>query len=148
MEATHEIAADIARKVSALPDVSDVLVPQDIDYPALRLDIDRLRTSELGLNEKEVVGNVITALTSDQMIAPSFWVDPKSGNDYLLTVQYPEGFVKNFAALSFVHPGAWRKFRPADAARHIEHHQSPHGTDRGGSLSTAPRDGCLCFTQR
>jgi hypothetical protein len=32
---------------------------------------------------------VITALTSNQMIAPSYWVDPKSGNDYLLTVQYP-----------------------------------------------------------
>jgi multidrug efflux pump subunit AcrB len=102
MEATHKIAADIARKASALPGVSDVLVPQDIDYPALQLDIDRLRTSELGLNEKEVVGNVITALTSDAMIAPSFWVDPKSGNDYMLTVQYPEGFVKNFADLSSI----------------------------------------------
>ena len=99
MEATHKIAADIAQKVRALPDVSDVLVPQDVDYPALQLDIDRLRTSELGLNEKEVVGDVITALTSDQMIAPSYWVDPKSGNDYFLTVQYPEGFVKNFADL-------------------------------------------------
>ena len=43
-----------------------------------------------GLNEKEVVGNVITALTSDEMIAPSYWVDPKTGNDYFLTVQYPE----------------------------------------------------------
>ncbi len=90
LEGTHQMAADIARKVSALPDVSDVLVPQDVDYPALQLDIDRLRTAELGLNEKEVVGNVITALTSDQIIAPSYWVDPKSGNDYLLTVQYPE----------------------------------------------------------
>ena len=55
-----------------------MLVPQDVDYPALQLDIDRLRACELGLNEKEVVGNVITALTSDQMIAPSFWVDPKA----------------------------------------------------------------------
>jgi multidrug efflux pump subunit AcrB len=102
MEVTHKIASEIARKTSALPDVSDVLVPQDIDYPALQLDIDRLRTSELGLNEKEVVGDVITALTSDQMIAPSFWVDPKSGNDYMLTVQYPEDFVKNFADLSSI----------------------------------------------
>ena len=23
------------------------------------------------------------------MIAPSYWVDPKTGNNYLLTVQYP-----------------------------------------------------------
>ena len=83
-------------------DVSDVLVPQDIDYPSLKLDIDRIRASELGLNEKEVVGNVITALTSNQMIAPSYWVDPKSGNDYLLTVQYPENLIRNFADLSAV----------------------------------------------
>ena len=45
---------------------------------------------ELGLTQKEVVGNIITALTSNAMIAPSFWIDPKTGNDYMLTVQYPE----------------------------------------------------------
>ncbi|HXS68516.1 MAG TPA: efflux RND transporter permease subunit, partial [Candidatus Polarisedimenticolia bacterium] len=102
MEDAHATAVEIARQARALPGVSDVLVPQDVDYPALKLDIDRLRASELGLSEKEIVGNVITALTSDQMIAPSYWVDPKSGNDYLLTVQYPEGFIKSFNDLSSV----------------------------------------------
>ena len=48
------------------------------------------RAGQLGLNQREVVSNVITALTSNQMIAPSYWVDPESGNDYMLTVQYPE----------------------------------------------------------
>ena len=57
--------------------MADVYIPQDIDYPALQLDIDRTRASELGLDQKEVVGNVITALTSNQMIAPSYWVDPE-----------------------------------------------------------------------
>ena len=70
--------------------MADVFIPQDIDYPALQLDVDRMRASELGLDQQEVVGNVITALTSNQMIAPSFWIDPKTGNDYMLTVQYPE----------------------------------------------------------
>src|ERR1051326_7905197 len=89
-EQAHGTATELARKVKALPGVSDVLVPQDIDYPALQLDVDRQRAAELGLTSKEVVHNVITALTSDQMIAPSYWVDPRSGNDYLLAVQYPE----------------------------------------------------------
>ena len=44
----------------------------------------------LGISPKNVVDNVITALTSDGMVAPSFWVDPKTGNSYMLTVQYPE----------------------------------------------------------
>jgi multidrug efflux pump subunit AcrB len=103
MDKAHEIATEIARKSKALPGVSDVLVPQDVDYPALQLNIDRLRASELGLDEKEVVGDVITALTSDIMIAPSYWVDPRSGNDYFLTVQYPENLLpKSIADLGAV----------------------------------------------
>ena len=93
MDKTHQIATEIAQKAQALPGVSDVLVPQDVDYPALELNISRLRASEMGLNEKEVVGDVITALVSDQMISPSYWVDPRSGNDYFLTVQYPENLL-------------------------------------------------------
>ncbi|GAB4415441.1 MAG: hypothetical protein OHK0021_22280 [Bryobacter sp.] len=49
-----------------------------------------------------MVQNVITALTSNQMIAPSFWVDPKSGRDYFLTVQYPERQIKSLADLKAI----------------------------------------------
>jgi multidrug efflux pump subunit AcrB len=131
MDNTHKIAMDLARRVQALPGVSDVLVPQDIDYPALQLDIDRLRTSELGLDEKEVVGDVITALTSDQMIAPSYWVDPKSGNDYFLTVQYPEGSVKNFADLSSIPLRGVNSPLPTrlDTVSHVTHRNSPTEVD-------------------
>src|SRR5271170_5447709 len=131
LDSTHKIAADLAQKVKALPGVSDVLVPQDVDYPALQLDIDRLRTSELGLNEKEVVGDVITALTSDQMIAPSYWVDPISGNDYFLTVQYPEGFVKNFADLSSIPLRGANSPIPTrlDTVSTISHRTSPTEVD-------------------
>ena len=82
--------------------MNDVLIPQDIDAPALKLDIDRIRASELGLSQKEVVDNVISALTSNGMIAPSYWIDPKTGNDYLLTVQYPEGTVKSVSDLKSI----------------------------------------------
>ncbi|HEX3915065.1 MAG TPA: efflux RND transporter permease subunit [Steroidobacteraceae bacterium] len=99
MSAAHQVASRISSESRALPEVSDVLLPQDIDYPALQLNIDRERASELGLSEKEVVGNVITALTSNAMIAPSYWVDPKSGNDYMLTVQYPENYIHTLTDL-------------------------------------------------
>jgi multidrug efflux pump subunit AcrB len=100
--ASHRVAEQIVRRVREVPGVSDVLLPQDVDYPALQLNVDRVRASELDLSPKEVVQNVITALTSDQMIAPSYWVDPKTGNDYLLTVQYPEGTVKSLADLEAI----------------------------------------------
>jgi len=95
----YATAVEIARRIRGLPEVSDVLIPQDVDAPALFLDIDRVRAAQLRLSEKEVVSNVITALTSNQMIAPSYWVDPRTGNDYMLTVQYPENAVRTFADL-------------------------------------------------
>ena len=63
--------------------MADVFIPQDLDQPALKLDIDRVRAGELGLSQREVVANVITALTSNQMIAPSLWIDPRNGNPLL-----------------------------------------------------------------
>lgn len=99
MDTTYGIAADLAQKIRAVPGVSDAYIPQDIDYPALRLKVDRVRAGELGLNQREVVDNVITALTSNQMIAPSYWIDPRTGNDYLLTVQYPESDINSMLSL-------------------------------------------------
>ena len=95
----YATAAKIASPVRELRAVSDVLIPQDIDYPALELDVDREKAGLLGLSQKEIVDNVITALTSNAMIAPNYWIDPKSGNPYLLTVQYPESAVKTITDL-------------------------------------------------
>ncbi len=99
IDAVFGATADLAAEFRKLPGVSDVYIPQDVDYPSLRLDIDRERAADLGLNQREVVDNVITALTSNQMIAPSFWVDPRTGNDYMLTVQYPESRIRSLLDL-------------------------------------------------
>jgi len=99
MQSTYGVAADLARRIRNLSGVSDVYIPQDIDYPALQLQVDRVRAGELGLNQQEVVNNVITALTSNQMIAPSYWIDPRTGNDYFLTVQYPESDINSMFSL-------------------------------------------------
>ncbi len=102
LEAAYATASKIASAIRHLPGVNDVLIPQDIDAPSLRLNIDRVQAAKLGVTQKEVVSNVITALTSNQMIAPSYWVDPKSGNDYFLTVQYPEDQVKALGDLKAI----------------------------------------------
>jgi Cu/Ag efflux pump CusA len=75
--ADYGLAQKIAGRIHGLRSVADVYIPQDIYYPSLRISVDRTRASELGLTEKEVVSNIITALTSNQMIAPSIWIDPK-----------------------------------------------------------------------
>jgi multidrug efflux pump subunit AcrB len=92
----YGIAENLAAEIRKIHGVGEVYVPQDMNYPALRLDVDRVHAGELGLSQKDVVDNVITALNSNYMIAPNYWVDRKSGNDYYLTVQF---FEKGQAAI-------------------------------------------------
>jgi multidrug efflux pump subunit AcrB len=83
----YGIAQGLAARFREVHGVGQIYIPQDMNYPALRLDVDRVHAGELGLTQKDVVDNVITALNSNYMIAPNYWVDRKSGNDYYLTVQ-------------------------------------------------------------
>jgi multidrug efflux pump subunit AcrB len=110
----YATAAEIARKIRRIRGVSDVLIPQDLDYPGIQLDINREMAARLGLSAEEVTDNVITALSSNGMIAPSYWVDPKNGNNYMLTVQYPETQVQSFSDLKQVPLHAAGNVNPTD----------------------------------
>ena len=108
------------------------MIPQDIDYPALQLNIDRENASLVGLSQKEVVDNVITALTSNGMIAPNYWIDPKTGNAYMLTVQYPENDVKTMNDLKQIPMRGANSKRPTHARyrrRHIRTIPTPTEVD-------------------
>jgi len=90
LENTYRVAQDLSSRIRKLPGIGEVYIPQDMNYPAVRLNVDRVHAAEMGLSQKEIIDNVITALNSNTMIAPNYWVDYKTGNDYFLTVQYYE----------------------------------------------------------
>jgi multidrug efflux pump subunit AcrB len=155
LHAAYKTAAEIAEQVRALRGVSDVQIPQDLDYPALQLNVNREMASRLGVSSREVVDNVITALVSNQMIAPSYWVDPKSGNDYMLTVQYPDTQVKSMSDLRQIpirsehgmdttNLGAVTEIKQIESPTEVDHYQlrrvidvyvSPSSEDLGGVAS-------------
>jgi HAE1 family hydrophobic/amphiphilic exporter-1 len=127
----YKAAAEIAQRVRGMGDVSDVLIPQDLDYPGIRLEVNREMAARLGLNSREVIDNVITALTSNGMIAPSYWVDPKSGNNYLLTVQYPEKQVQQVNDLKGIplHAPGNKDFTDLQAVSDIKQIDTPTEVD-------------------
>jgi multidrug efflux pump subunit AcrB len=129
--AAYATASKLASQIRALPGVDDVLIPQDIDAPSLHLEIDRVQAAKLGITQKEIVSNIITALTSNLMIAPSYWVDPKSGNDYFLTVQYPEDAVKTLNDLKAIPIRSANQSEPTrlDAVARVSMVQAPTEVD-------------------
>ena len=88
-------------EIRSMPNVSSVYIPQNLDYPGIQLNIDREKASLIGLTTRDVVDNVITAMTSDGQVAPSYWIDPKSGNNYMVTVQYSNRFLNNMSMEDF-----------------------------------------------
>jgi Cation/multidrug efflux pump len=97
MEKSYDLATQLAAKIQAMPEVRNVYIPQSLDYPGLELNIDRERASLVGLSAKEIVDDVITALTSSGMVAPTYWIDPRTGNNYLVTVQYANHWINHMS---------------------------------------------------
>jgi HAE1 family hydrophobic/amphiphilic exporter-1 len=135
LQQTDAIATQLQQKFEKLPEVSDVYIPQDVNAPSLRIQVDRQRAQELGLSQQNVADNLITALTSNQMIAPSYYIDPRNGNQYFLTVQYPENQITSLEGLDtiplrspmeggkMVLMGSVAKITPAVAPTVITHYQ-------------------------
>jgi multidrug efflux pump subunit AcrB len=101
MDGAYALAEQLAAKIRTFPSVSGTYIPQDVSYPGIALNIDRERASLIGLSARDVVDNVITAMTSDGMVAPSYWIDPKSGNNYMVTVQYANRWIQNMSMQDF-----------------------------------------------
>jgi multidrug efflux pump subunit AcrB len=97
MEGAYALAQTLSDKIKRMKNVSGVYIPQNLNYPGIALNIDREKASLIGLSTKDVVDNVITALTSDGMVAPTYWIDPKSGNNYMVTVQYANQLINNMS---------------------------------------------------
>ena len=131
LDNTYAFAQTVAARVKGLSSVNDVLVPQDLDYPGLELDIDREHAALLNISPQAAIDGVITALTSDTMIAPSFWVDPKTGNNYFLSVQYPDNQIKtltDFKQIPLRAPGA-STTTPLESLANIKQIDTPTEVD-------------------
>ncbi|QNE42132.1 MULTISPECIES: efflux RND transporter permease subunit [Hymenobacter] len=87
-------AAGHARKVLAqlrqIPYLRDVQIAQPLQYPALRIDVDRERAAQFGLTSQEITQSVVAATSSSRFTSKNLWLDPKSGLGYQVQVQLPE----------------------------------------------------------
>jgi multidrug efflux pump subunit AcrB len=158
MQEAYATASSLADNIRKVKGVSDVLIPQDIDYPGIQLNVDREMAGKLGLSSSEIVDNVITSLTSNAMIAPSYWVDPKSGNNYFLTVQFPDTQVQSMTDFAQIpvrasgaettNLGAVTDMKLINTPTEVDHYQlrrvidiyvAPAGQDLGGLATRVDR---------
>lgn len=83
--ATAEVIVERVRKV---PGAVDVQIAQSLDYPQLDIHVDRARAEYFGLTQEEISKTILTALGSSVGFASTIWIDPDSGVDFFMGVQY------------------------------------------------------------
>ena len=82
-------AAKLREELAKVNSIKDLRYGQTLDYPALRVDIDRRRAGLSGLTAGDVARSLVTATSSSRFIMPSYWPDPKSGIGYQVQVEIP-----------------------------------------------------------
>jgi multidrug efflux pump subunit AcrB len=98
-EANLALAQKLRKQMAAIPGIADVHIHQITDYPTLRLDVDRVMASELGLTQQDVSGSVLVSLSSTTQVSPNFWVNPDNRVNYRVAVQTPDYDVGSVDAL-------------------------------------------------
>lgn len=83
-------AARVRQAIKSVPGAADVRVLQRTDAPYLVLEVNRAEAAAVGLTARDVVMQVVTAMNSSIALTRNFWIDPKSGNQYFVAVQYPD----------------------------------------------------------
>lgn len=84
-------AAKLMAELQKLPYLRDLQYGEVFDYPAWNVDIDRARAGLMGLTVKDVGKTLVPATSSTRFTVPNFWSDPKSGINYQLQVEIPQG---------------------------------------------------------
>jgi multidrug efflux pump subunit AcrB len=83
------VADKLRREMSGIPGIADVHMQQIVDQPTLKVNVDRVMASELGLTQQNVADSLLVSLSSTSQVTPNYWVNWVNGVNYVLAVQTP-----------------------------------------------------------
>jgi len=94
------VAEAIKDEVVKIKGVVDARIIQRLNYPEYIINVDRAKAADLGLNQEEVMRNIVASMNSSiSFNKKNFWIDPVSHNQYFVGVQYPEQDIKSIETL-------------------------------------------------
>src|SRR5262249_47399485 len=82
----YEIARNLRNRIAGLPGAVDVFIRQQVDYPTVNVNVDRVRANEAGLTQRDVASSLLISLSSSGQVAPNQWLNPVNGVNYQVAV--------------------------------------------------------------
>ncbi|MGY3423268.1 multidrug efflux pump subunit AcrB [Bradyrhizobium sp. F1.13.4] len=103
--AGRDLAADrtyanaLLTRIKSIPGIADARIEQAFQQPTLDVNVDRSMASLAGLSEKDVATAMLTTLSGSSQSSPTYWLDPKSGVSYAVSIQTPQRDIDTMAGL-------------------------------------------------
>lgn len=86
----REMAEKIMAELGKIPSLRDLQIGQTLDYPTVKVNVDREKSGMIGLSMQEIADSFVPATSSSRYLSKNFWADPKSGVTYFVEVEIPE----------------------------------------------------------
>jgi multidrug efflux pump subunit AcrB len=98
-DVAYEYAKQLRGKIQEIPGAQDVVIRQVLDYPSIKVNVDRDRAAQVGSSERDVTNSLLLALTGSAIIAPSYYINPQNNVNYPVVTKVP---IKNVSTLEEV----------------------------------------------
>ena len=92
-------AARVHGEMAKIASLRDLQYGQAMDYPTVRVDLDRERLGQSGVTVADVSKPLLEATSSSRLVIPNYWADLSSGIGYQVQVQVPPRDMNSTAAL-------------------------------------------------
>lgn len=83
-------ANKLMTQIKRVPGVADARIQQAFQAPALGVHVDRSLASLVGLTERDATTSIQNTLAGSVQSSPTFYLDPKTGVSYPVSVQTPQ----------------------------------------------------------
>jgi len=101
LKGSYAIAKELLEKIKKIKGAVDARIQERFDAPAIYIGVDRNAAMDLGITTEDIIKNVVSAVSgSSTFDSSNIWVDPKTGIDYLMGVQFAESEISSIEQLS------------------------------------------------
>jgi len=99
LDQDQALAVRLRADLQGVPGLTDVRIKQVMDYPGLKLEVDRERAAKMGVTQQSVANTMLISLASNTLVAPSYFLDPLNGVNYQVNAKVPLSRMNSVQAL-------------------------------------------------
>jgi multidrug efflux pump subunit AcrB len=101
-EANMAYAQRVLTQMRLIPGIADATIGQALNEPTLLISAHRAFALGAALTESDIAKNTLTTLSGSGQVAPTYWLDRKTGIAHLVNLQTPQAQLSKMSDLETV----------------------------------------------